>query len=127
MPVSEQSKCLKRYREIIKAGKKQCPLIVKSTASKARGGVKQTKERNLLDRLDQFEEATLLFMKRKNVPFTNNQAEQDIRMVKVQQKISGGFRSEAGARYFCQIRGLLITQRKRGESPYTVLNELFTP
>ena len=127
LPVSEQSKRLKRYREIIQAGKKECPLIVKSTTSKARGRVKQTKERNLLDRLDQFEDATLLFMKRKNVPFTNNQAELDIRMVKVQQKISGGFRSEAGARYFCRIRGLLITQRKRGESPYTVLNELFTP
>jgi transposase len=127
LPVDEQLKRTKRYREIIKMGKRECPLTVKSTTSKARGRIKQTKERNLLDRLDQFEDATLLFMRRKNVPFTNNQAEQDIRMVKVQQKISGGFRSEAGARHFCRIRGLLITQRKRGESPYTVLCELFTP
>jgi hypothetical protein len=48
-------------------------------------------------------------------------------MVKVQQIVSGGFSSEAGAKCFCRIRGLLITHRKRGESPYTVFNELFTP
>lgn len=95
------------------------------TKGSGRKKVAQTKERNLLDRLDKFEDAVLRFTKQANVPFTNNQAEQDIRMVKVQQKISGCFRSMSGAKYFCRIRGYLLTNNKRGNSPYNVLNQLF--
>src|SRR5690606_28080873 len=100
---------------------------VKAIGSKKSGKVKQTKERNLLDRLEKFEDQVLLFMKNKDVPFTNNQAERDIRMVKVHQKISGQFKSMNGAKYFCRIRGYLMTLRKRGHAPLDKLQAVFDP
>ena len=71
---NEQKKKLKRYRDIIKQGGYECPIYVPSKGSKNKGRVKQTKERNLLDRLKDYEDEVLLFMKDREVPFTNNQA-----------------------------------------------------
>ena len=87
--------------------------------------MKRTKARNLLERLLKFEDDALRFMDNIIVPFTNNLAENDIRMTKVQQKISGCFRSMEGAKYFCRIRGYLSTCRKQAINASQALQTLF--
>jgi transposase len=87
-----------------------------------RGRAKQHPARNLLDRLRKHQQAALLFLERQEVPFDNNLAERDLRMVKVQQKVSGTFRSSQGAVHFCRIRGYLSTLRKQGLHIFSALH-----
>ena len=77
-----------------------------------RGRPKQSKAQNLLYRLQTHQESVLAFLQDPEIPFTNNQAEQDLRMMKVQQKISGTFRTLAGAQMFARIRSYLSAVRK---------------
>ena len=93
--------------------------------SKKRGRKKQTAAKNLLDRFIRFKEDILRFMYDPDVSFDNNQAERDIRMTKVQQKISGTFRSEQGARNFCRIRGYVSTVNKKSLSVIDPISEIF--
>ena len=116
----------KRFRQIIKTGELEMPLPPSEpNQSKKRGREKKSKERNLLERLRDFENDVLLFMIASDVPFTNNRGENDIRMTKVQQKISGCFKSMDGAKIFCRVRSYLLTAQKHGLTPTDALKTLF--
>lgn len=104
-----------RYETIIKQGHGENP-PPPPDAPKKKGRVKQSKTKNLLDRLDKKRSAVLMFMVDFRVPFTNNEAERCIRMIKLQQKTSGTFRSEEGPHIFCRIRGYIATIKKNGLS-----------
>jgi transposase len=112
-----------RYRRLLQQADAECP--APDAAPGRRGRVKRSKSRNLLERLRDFEDETLRFMSVREVPFTNNQGENDIRMTKVHQKISGCFRSSEGAQMFCRIRSYLSTCRKQGVSSTRALTVLF--
>ena len=89
------------------------------------GPPKRTKGGKLALRLARDAEAVLRFLHDFTVPFDNNQAERDLRMVKVQQKIAGCFRTDSGAEQFCRIRGYLSTARKQGHQPLAALEAVF--
>jgi len=91
---------------------------------KGKGRRKQSAARNLLDRLSKEQDAVLTFLFNLAVPFDNNLAERDLRMIKVQQKISGCFRSFVGATTFCRIRGYLSTLRKQGLALLNALEQV---
>jgi len=90
-----------------------------------KGKLKRTKSRNLLERLKNYVDDVLRFMADPLVPFTNNQGERDIRMIKVQQKIFGCFRSIEGAINFCKVRSYLSTCKKNDVSASEALEMLF--
>ncbi|MDI6817236.1 MAG: IS66 family transposase [Actinomycetota bacterium] len=115
----------KRYKTLLKEAEIECPPPEKPPGKVKRGRVKRSKSRNLLERLINHEEDVLRFMENPLVPFTNNQGENDIRMTKVQQKISGCFRSQEGAQIFCRIRGYLSTCRKQGISSSHAMTLVF--
>jgi transposase len=89
-------------------------------------GRKQSKTRNLLVRLRDRDEQVLRYARDLTVPFTNNQAERDLRPAKTQLKISGCHRSEAGARAWVRVRGYISTVRKHGDNVLTALRDAIT-
>ena len=115
LSVNEIARWQMKYRQLLDKADIECPPPPERTTEdgvKKRGRVARSKARNLLERLRDFEDDVLRFMQEKQVPFTNNQGERDIRMTKVQQKISGCFRSTEGAKIFCRIRSYLSTCQK---------------
>jgi transposase len=92
---------------------------------KRRGRVKQSVAFNLINRMREHADAVLRFVTDLRVPFTNNLAERAIRMPKVKQKISGGWRTFEGAQNFCTIRSYLDTMHKQGHNMFEVLRQTF--
>jgi transposase len=123
---STQASYRRDYQKILADGDSQCPAPDEKLRKEGqRARLKRTKARALLERLRKFEDDVLRFMTRVDIPFTNNQGENDIRMTKVHQKISGCFRSEQGAEIFCLVRSYLSTCRKQKVSASEALNLLF--
>jgi transposase len=113
-----------RYEKVVLAGMRGNP-PPPPTADRRRGRKKRSKARNLLERLWAHREEVLRFAHDFRVPFSNNQAERDLRMMKVQQKISGTFRSWTGAVDFALIRSYLATARKRGINVIEAISSVF--
>jgi transposase len=120
--VLKEYKC--QYEELLEKGLLTNPDSGEKEEGK-RGKKAQSKGRNLVLRLRDYKNEVLRFMYDFEVPFSNNQGERDIRMIKVQQKISGGFRSTGGARRFCRIRGCISTAKKQGFRILEYLQNVF--
>lgn len=116
-----------RYEALLAEGIVQNPQPPPAAdgGQRRRGRRKQSPVRNLLERLWTFEQEVLAFLDDLTIPFDNNQAERDLRPVKVQQKISGTFRSDPGADAFCTLRSVLSTWRKQGRSGLAALDAAF--
>ncbi len=112
LPTAVRGAFVSRYRALLAAGLAANPPPARRP--RQRGRVKQTPARNLLERLWLGQDEVLAFLDDFRVPFDNNQAERDVRMLKVQQKVSGSFRSDWGADAFACLRGYLSTLRKQG-------------
>jgi len=115
-----------RYGRIIEEGYRENPQVNDPPGrKKKRGRPKKTKSRNLLERMDKYRDEILAFIWDPEIPFSNNQAEQDIRMVKVKQKISGGFRTLLNAEIFARIRSYISTEQKHGVKAWEALVKAF--
>jgi transposase len=124
-----------RYSRILRNGREELnnlPAPAKAPdpepgeeAPKQRGRKKQHKVKNLHDRLVEHKKQTLAFMHNFDIPFTNNQAERDIRMSKVKQKVSGCFRSILGAQMYARLRSFASTAAKQGHKAVEAFTALF--
>jgi transposase len=111
-----------RYQRLVADGRAANP---PPGRGRRRGRARRSPAGRLLARLDARRDEVLRSLDDTRVPFDNNQAERDLRMVKLQQKISGCWRTLAGAAAFLTVRSYLATARKQGMNPLAVLRQLF--
>jgi transposase len=123
----EREAFAKRYDAVVRAGfeANPAPMPTIEGEGKKRGRPKQPPPVNLLIRLRDFKGQVLAFMSDFRIPFDNNQGERDIRMVKVKQKVSGGFRTLEGAKRFGRIRGYISTARKNAKNVFEAIRDAF--
>jgi len=114
-----------RYARLLADGQAANPPPPASGRRRRRGRARRSPAARLLARLDAHRDEVLRLLDDTRVPFDNNQAERDLRMVKLQQKISGCWRTPAGAAAFLALRSYLSTARKHGRNPLAVLGQLF--
>ena len=121
-PLADDEQVRLHYRLILDQADKEEPPPQPSK----RGKPKQSKGRNLLNRLRTHETGVLAFALEPGIPFTNNQAERDLRPAKVKQKVSGCFRTKAGASVYARLQAAISTFRKQGLNVFATLRGLFS-
>ena len=119
---AEYLKLQKSYRNMISRGAKELPEIAKKPGK--RGRLAKSDAHNLWERLKKYEESVLMFAKLDHVAFTNNRAEQDLRMNKVKQKISGSFRNPIYAEAYCRVTSYLKTMTYQGINPMIAIHRV---
>ncbi|MDT4898461.1 MAG: transposase [Acidobacteriota bacterium] len=121
---SEQRAWATRYDRLLKKAERMNPPAAEKRVEPGapkKKRVAQPTPRKIVDRLKRRCDAVLRFMADLSVPFDNNGSERDLRMIKLQQKTSGCFRTEDEARTFCRVRSYLSTARKQRHSPLRAL------
>ncbi len=124
LPALQRDALVARYHDLLALGLAANP--PPQCRPRQRGRIKQSPTRNLLERLLLGHDQVVAFLDDLTIPFDNNQAERDLRLLKTQQKISGCFRSAAGAEAFARLRSYLSTLRKQGVALLGALHTLFT-
>ena len=123
LPAAAREAFVTRYHAHLVAGHAANP--PPAARPRQRGRIKQTPARNLLEQLWLGQDQVLAFLDDLTIPFDNNQAERDLRMLKVQQKVSGSFRADSGAAAFACQRGYFSSLRKQGVALLAALETLF--
>lgn len=124
IPLEIVQRLEKVYDSIMDRGLKYHESLPELVSSSNRGRKKRRTGHNLLMRFSKDREDVLRFLREDEVPFTNNQAERDIRMMKCKQKISGSFRTMEGGQNFALIRSVISTARKKGLNILETLTQL---
>ena len=119
---AEYLKLQKSYRNMISRGAKELPEVPKKTGK--RGRLAKSDAHNLWERLKKYEESVLMFARLDHVAFTNNRADQDLRMNKVKQKISGSFRNPIYAEAYCRVTSYLKTMSHKGLNPMIAIHRV---
>jgi len=125
LPPDQRAQIDRHYQQLVDQALAQTAPPPDGWPKGKRGRAKKSKARNLAERFDQQRSKILVFVDDFAVPFDNNLVERDIRMVKVQQKISGCFRSWSGAQAACRLRSYLSTMLKQGHNAFALLTALF--